>query len=340
MRRRVLCLWTSLFLCTVAVAALPALPTLAALDTLPAFPTADWVNGPALTADSLKGKIAVLRFYDADCPTCRATWAQINPMVKKWKDEHNLVLIAINSGVSKAGVETYSQQVHLDDWHILVDRDRTFEKNFGFVISLQNIYQAFFLAPDGSLTRIDGAEPNMGQEIAQLYAQYKDQVHWKIDPKDVPASAKDLWQAYEFEQWPLVMKALPAAQRSNDPAVKAFAGKIDAAVNAEIARREAAAKAAVTGGDKWAGFKIYETVLSDFGTTTATRTAYNESARLRQDQKVNLEFAGRAVLLQAEDMLRDPNRKAQGRVYLQSLVDQYKGTEAAATAQTLLGKKD
>ncbi|HTL51627.1 MAG TPA: redoxin family protein, partial [Planctomycetota bacterium] len=311
---------------------------LAAASSLPSFGNHEWLNGQPLTPGQLKGKIAVLRFYEEGCPTCRATWVSVNKMAHPWKTDKNVMLIAVSSGCAKGAVQTYAQAVKLDDWSVLVDEDRSFEKNFGFTISLQNIYQAMFLAPDGTLTPINGKEPEMGADIQRLYDQYKGQVVWKIDPKEVPASANALWQAYEYEQWSIVMTKLPDALRSSDAAVKALGGKIDTAIKAEIKKRMDEAKAKVDAGDKWGGFKIYEAVIADFGATNDTREAVPLAQKLRQDRKVGNEFTARDTYLKGKAMFADPKQKKQGEVYLQSIVDNYKDTEAAGMAKTLLGK--
>lgn len=310
-----------------------------AANTLPDFGSRhEWINSGPLSPAMLKGKIAVLRFYEEGCPTCRATWVEINKSAKGWKADKNLVLIAVNSGVGKGGVQTYAQSVKLDDWSVLVDEDRSFEKNFGFTISLQNIYQAQFVAPDGSLTPINAAEPAMSQDIQRLYDQHKGQVVWKINPAEVPAAGKSLWQAYEFNQWPAVMKELPGTLRSNDAKVKELAGKIDAAAKVEIKARTEAGKAKNEAGEKWPAFKICEAVLADFGVTVDTKEASGLAQKLRLDRKVGNEFTARDTFQKGQAMLADPNQKKQGEVYLQSIIDNYKDTEAAGLAKALLGK--
>jgi len=134
------------------------------------------------------------------------------------------------------------------------------------------------------------------------------------------------------------MTKLPDALRSSDAAVKALGGKIDTAIKAEIKKRMDDAKAKVDAGDKWGGFKIYEAVIADFGATNDTREAVPLAQKLRQDRKVGNEFTARDTYLKGKAMFADPKQKKQGEAYLQSIVDNYKDTEAAGMAKTLLGK--
>lgn len=311
--------------------------TAPAVDSLD-FGDHEWINSEPLTAQSLKGKMAVVRFYEESCPSCRATWTAINQSAVGWKKDKHLILIAVNSGTAKGQVQGYAQAVKLDNWRVLVDTDRAYEKKFGFTISLQNIYQAVFIAPDGSITPINAAEPNMSQDIQRMYDQHKDQVKWKIAPADVPAPAQDLWQAYELEQWSVVNQKLAAAQRSTDVKVKEFGVKIDTGVKEVIAARLAAAKEKLDAGDKWAAFKLYEAVMADFGMRAETKEASAQAGKLRSDRKVTLEFTGRDVYRKGLAMYADPNQKKQGEVYLQSVIDNYKDTEAAQAAKKALGK--
>src|SRR5206468_2255824 len=78
-------------------------------------------------------------------------------------------------------------------WPVVVDSDRSIEKSAGVgTISLENIYQAQMLMPDGKLT--DGSFSDVEGTVDQGLATAK----WRVDPGVVPETLKGAWLQVEF----------------------------------------------------------------------------------------------------------------------------------------------
>src|SRR5439155_15687378 len=85
---------------------------------LPADPT-QWVNSGPVSLDLLKGKAAVLWFYEESCPTCREKWPPLLAMAKKYEGQP-VMFIGVNSGNPRPVVEQYARGVGCN-WPIIVD---------------------------------------------------------------------------------------------------------------------------------------------------------------------------------------------------------------------------
>jgi len=61
---------------------------------LPDQPAA-WVNSTPISLSALKGKAAVLWFYDEQCPNCKKKWPALQAEAKKY-DGKAILFIAVN----------------------------------------------------------------------------------------------------------------------------------------------------------------------------------------------------------------------------------------------------
>ena len=66
---------------------------------LPDQPAA-WVNSPPISLSALKGKAAVLWFYEEQCPNCKKKWPALLAAAKQYEGQP-IVFIAVNSGNSR-----------------------------------------------------------------------------------------------------------------------------------------------------------------------------------------------------------------------------------------------
>jgi thiol-disulfide isomerase/thioredoxin len=298
-----------------------------------ALPTAPnlWLNSPPLTAEMLAGKAAVLWFYEEDCPRCRGKWPEMYEAAKKFEGKP-VVFIAINSGNSRSAVEQYGREVGLR-WPTIVDTDRTLEAAADVgTISLQNIYQAKMLRPDGSLGRASFSD--IEGSVNEVLPEAK----WRVDPAEVPEALKAAWQQIEFGQFatavPLVKKHLNAT----NPTVKAAAEKLQAASLKELAAAVEAAKIKRDTGGKWDAYKAYAALGVRFKGLEIPAEATTALTELAADSGVRNELAAKSQWESIERALAGGglNKATAGR--LERLTKQFAGTEGAAKAQAVLDK--
>src|SRR5262245_41779356 len=76
-------------------------------ELFPSEPAA-WINAPPLSAEMLKGKGAVIWFYEEQCPNCRNKWPGMYELAKKYEGQP-VLFMAVNSGNSRDAVQEYVQ---------------------------------------------------------------------------------------------------------------------------------------------------------------------------------------------------------------------------------------
>lgn len=298
----------------------------------PDFP-ATMLNSPPLNKDGLRGKVVVLYYYEEDCPTCRKAWPERLKIAQSYKDKP-VIFIAVNSGNSSADVASYLSEVNCK-WPAIVDQDRSFEKASGLdnPISLQNIYQARIITPEGELVGANAGAVN------QSVDQHLSRASWKIDPKEVPDPLKLAWQFLEIGNFNQASASLTSAQNSlKDDTGKAAAEKIKAVISAEFNNAIAAAKEAEAAGNAWAALKGYKLAVQQFSSLPETKELKTTITKLSADPAVVSELKAGKLWNEAQLAARSPNAATQKRAIQQAqqVVREYPNTEAATAAQAAL----
>ena len=233
------------FLAVFFLAGLSAVPCAAqetsdgeATSTSVEFPTA-WANGEPISAESLRGKAAILYFFEESCPRCRERWPTLMETAAKYADQP-IVFIAVSSGTSKGTVEQYARSVNLT-WPVIVDMDRSFERLADIVeISLQNVMQVSYLSAGGELQHGNWAK--FDDTIRQALEGAK----WNVDPETIPADLRPVWLSIEFGKYAEARPALAKALISRKSDIKAGAQKLSDFVQTRRQRAE-------PGGEKRVG---------------------------------------------------------------------------------------
>lgn len=300
--------------------------------TAPDFP-ATMLNSPPLSKDGLKGKVVVLYYYEEGCPRCREAWPDKLKIAQSYKDKP-VIFIAVNSGNSSADVANYLSEVNCK-WPTIVDQDRSFEKACGLdnPISLQNIYQARIITPDGELV---GAN---AQALNQSVDQHLSKASWKLDPKDVPDALKLAWQFMEIGNYNQAAASLTTAQKFlKDDAGKAAADKIKTAITTEYNNALAPAKEAEAAGDAWAALKSYQTIAQQFSSLPEAAELKTAMTKLNADPKVVKEMKAAKLWVAAQNAARQPNPATKKRAVqmAEQIIKELPDTEAAQAAQAAL----
>lgn len=298
----------------------------------PNFP-ATMLNSPPLSKDGLKGKVVVLYYYEEGCPRCREAWPDKLKIAQSYKDKP-VIFIAVNSGNSSADVAGYLSEVNCK-WPTIVDQDRSFEKASGMdtPISLQNIYQARIITPDGQLVNANS------QALNQSVEQYIAKASWKLDPKEVPDPLKLAWQFMEIGNFNQAAASLGAAQKSlKDDAGKVAAEKIKAAIMTEFNNTIAPAKEAEAAGDAWTALKGYQTAAVQFSSLPEAAGLKTTMTKLSADPKVVKELKAAKLWLAAQNAANQPNPATKKRAIqmAEQLVKEFPDSEAAKAAQAAL----
>jgi hypothetical protein len=96
----------------------------------PAFPKAEWVNGPAQTWAELKGKNVVLLFWSAGCAPCH----HYKAMLRKMPAKSSFVFIGVHDkGGRRADVEKALEDAEADG-PVIIDAKDAKDRDGGGVI--------------------------------------------------------------------------------------------------------------------------------------------------------------------------------------------------------------
>lgn len=298
-------------------------------DALPSDPS-QWINSAPITAEALKGKAAVLWYFEEDCPRCRAKWPELVNMAKSFEGKP-IVFIAVNSGNARPSVEQYVRGVRLP-WPVIVDPLREFEKssNVG-EISLQNIYQMKLIMPDGSMRSGNFGDVKASAEAALAGAK------WNVDPSEITETLLPAWQAIELGNFSAGAVAVKRALRSSNDETKESATKLNDYVNAEMQKMLEQAKSASGANAVWEKYKIYLQISERFNGFDLP-DELSDMKQMASDPAVKDQLTAFRQLELVKKSLQSSSRAAQAGAVrrLKQLIETSPDTDAAKEAEGIL----
>lgn len=291
---------------------------------------AQWINSAPMSRANLKGKAALLWFFEEDCPRCRAKWPDLIKTAQEFEGKP-IVFIAVNSGSPRREIEQYIRETRIP-WPVVLDPNREFEKAVGVnEISLQNIHQVQLLMPDGEFQTGQWSNVKASAEKALADASFK------VDPEGIPASLKSAWVDLEFGRYSEAAAPIKRSLNSSNDEVKAAAEKLNAHVQAEIESELKAAEQAKTEGDAWKAYQSYQAAVDRFGDYDLPSTVRTELRELARDKSVKDELAQQKQLELAVKQIRGRSTtlKKRGLATLKRIAETGTGN-AAEQAKELL----
>ncbi|MCX7423195.1 MAG: redoxin domain-containing protein [Planctomycetia bacterium] len=294
---------------------------------LPANP-GQWVNSPPITNEMLVGKAAVLYFFEEECPKCVEAWPRVLSATTKFEGQP-VMFIAVNSGTARPQLENYLRRNKVT-WPVICDSDRSFESQFPFKISLQNIKQVYLILPNGSLKT--GEFDNLEGSAVDGLREAK----WRVDPKDLPQQLKAAWQAIEFGKYsdaaPLLKKHL-----NGKGAIKDSAQMLNQFVLDDLTAQLEAAKKTLDDDKKWSAFKKYSAIPVKFKGFAVPSDVATTLKELSGDDAVKEELAAFKTLeLAKQSAAKSPTARKGAIKQLQTLIKDHGNTEAAQEAEEIL----
>lgn len=290
--------------------------------------SSQWINSPPITNEMLAGKGAVLYFFDEECPKCVEAWSKVLPTTSKFEGQP-VMFIAVNSGTARPQLENYLRRNKVT-WPVICDSDRSFESQFPFKISLQNIKQVQLVLPNGSLKTGD-AENLEGSALDALR-----EAKWKFEPKDLPQQLHAAWQAIEFGKYPDA--ALTLKKHLNGKgAIKDAAQMLNQVVLDDLTAQMEAAKKALDEEKKWQAFKKYSVIPAKFKGFAVPPEVASSIKELTGDDAIKEELAAFKTLeLAKQSASKSPTARKGAIRQLQNLIKDHASTEAAQEAEEIL----
>ncbi len=243
-----------------------------------------------------------------------------------------IAFIAVNSGNSPRTVAKYLNENQVF-WPTIVDPDRLFEQAVGMSnpISLKNIWQFRGIDATGSLKPIGSG--NLEQEIDSMLAE----ASWNVDPESIPAELQETWLAVEFGNFAAASKTLNRSLKSRKPETKAAADSLNAFVQTQLQNSLARAADQRESGEEWLAFKAYTEIEQKFEGFEIPDLELEQVLReLKISETVKTELAAHKELTSVGRLIaKSGPEKAVSK--LKRLIDKYPNTEAAQSAQQMLG---
>ena len=303
------------------------LTAVASAQDIPTDPTR-WINSPPLNKEMLAGKAAVFYFVEEGCPNCAKKWPGILEATAKFQGQP-VMFVAVNSGSSRPDFEAYLRRNQVL-WAAINDWDRSFEKQFGFEISLDNIAQVEMLLPDGSFQGGDWSD--LGGSAADAVKTAR----WKVDPKSIPPALGEAWLAIEFGNYPGASRSITRGL-SGKGAVADGAQSLHKIVQDDMTARIAAAQKSLDDGHSWDAFKGFSEIPIRFKGFEIPEDVAMRITELTKNEDVKKEQAAQKLLARArQSAAKSPNNLKTAIKQLQSLSKEHSKTEAGIEAQMYL----
>lgn len=295
---------------------------------LPSDPTA-WINSAPISNEALKGKAAVLFYFEETCGRCRSEWPERLKEAKSFEGKP-VLFIAVNSGTPRDQLEKYLSDVGCD-WPTICDPTRSLEKISGVgEITLQNIYQAKIITAEGDFRF---GNPTKLKETAETALEG---AAWRIDPSDIPAALKPAWSCLEFDNCALAAGPIKKALASKKPELKEAAEKLNASVQSKIEKLLTQAKEAEETGEKWTAYKAYEEITKNYSGYEVKTDIAKAKKSLSTDEAVQKQLAALKKLKAIQKSITTPSGQRTAKMRLQKLIADEPGSDAALEAQAML----
>lgn len=287
-----------------------------------------WIHSPPLSKEMLSGKAVVFYFVEEECPNCAKRWPGVLDTAAKFQGQP-VLFVAVNSGTSRSEFEGYLRRNNVS-WPAISDWDRTFEKEFGFEISLQNICQVEMMMPDGTFQSGNFNDMEGSAKSAAKSAQ------WKVEPKDIPEGLRDAWLAIEFGSYPDAARSITRNLDGKGP-LGVAAQLLNKYVTDDLTAKIATAQKHLDDGKSWEAFKGFSMIPVRYKGYKIPMDVNTRIAELSKNETVKQELAAQKLLAKAQQTAsKGPSSLKSAVKQLQTLVKTHPETEAGIQAQVYL----
>jgi peroxiredoxin len=292
-----------------------------------------WINSEPIAVAGMRGKSIVLYFFEKGCPRCRERWPAIMAAKEQMKGKP-VMLIAVSSGNPPASVTRYVRENNISI-PVIVDASRTLETAAGVgIISLQNIYQAVTIGPQGNVERANA------QDLLSSLESAASQSSWNVDPTTMPAALMPLWQQIEFGNFAGTGKLVVRRLQDRKPEIKQAAEALNRYANQQIQQRIEQAADATANDHLWVAYQLKQQLNTDFAGYELPDSLVNEISALEKDPTVRNEIEAMKLWnLVLKSMATGNTPPTRLNAMCNRITTQFPGTEAARLAtQTLNGQ--
>jgi peroxiredoxin len=285
-----------------------------------------WINSEPVSVSGMRGKSIVLYFFEEGCPRCREKWPSIIAASQQLQGKP-VMLVAVNSGNSAATVARYARENKLSI-PIIVDSTRQLEQAAGVgSISLQNIYQAATIGPQGDVRRSNA------QDLLSTLQAAADESSWNVDPANIPAPLIPLWKQIEFGNFTGTGKLIARRLQDRKPEIKQAVEALNNYAKQQIQQRIERAADATANDNLWLAYQIKQNLTTEFAGYDLPETLEQEIAELEKDPSIRNEIEAMKLWnLVVKAMSTGTTPATRLSAMCNRITTQFPGTEAANLA--------
>jgi peroxiredoxin len=285
-----------------------------------------WINSEPISVAGMRGKSIVLYFFEEGCPRCRDKWPSVLAASQQMQGKP-VMLVAVNSGNPPATVARYVRENNLTI-PVIVDTTRTLEQAASVgTISLQNIYQAATIGPQGTV------RPANAQDLLSSLQEAALESSWNVDPASMPAALMPLWKQIEFGNFTGTGKLVARRLQDRKPEIKQAAETLNAYAKQQIQDRVEQASEATANDNRWLAYQIKQRLNTEFDGYELPETLANELAELEKDETIRNEIEAMKLWnLVVKAMSAGNTSTSRINTMCNRITAQYPGTQAARQA--------
>lgn len=285
-----------------------------------------WINSEPISVAGMKGKSIVLYFFEEGCPRCGEKWPSVLAASQQMQGKP-VMLVAVNSGNAPATVARYVRDKNITI-PVIVDSTRTLEQAAGVgTISLQNIYQAATIGPQGTIRRSNAQDMLSSLQEAALESS------WNVDPATMPAAIMPLWKQIEFGNFAGTGKLVVRRLQDRKPEIKQAAETLNEYAKQQIQQRVELAAEATANNNTWLAYQIKQRLNTEFEGYELPDTLATELEELAKDESIRTEIeAMKLWSLVVKAMSTGNTAASRLNAMCDRITTQYPGTEAARLA--------
>ena len=296
-------------------------------EEAPDFPPGAFHDGQRYQLSDCRGKVAVLFFYEKDCPSCRGKIPERNAIVNQYKGKP-VKFFAIAAGDTLQQAKAYAGGTKLA-MPVYADSLSLMERRYGQTISLQNIYQFRVVGPDGKISGYTMESGDIDKALAKATLKY--------NPDDYHAKLRPAVELFEWNQYAAGVKATRVWLKSTDKDVAASAEKLMATITEDGKSWLADAEAAA-GAEPLKAYDLYAKTSSTFGPGDELgKKAADAMTKLGTSEAVKSELEARKMYDRMVNLMAaaNPNQRTQLAKAASDIVKKYPDTPTGKKVEEL-----
>lgn len=298
--------------------------------------TAMWVNSRPITLSMLRGKGAMLYFYDAESIEVAPKWIDLRLIADEYAD-WPIMFIGVSPGNSRSDVRSFVFKNQIQ-WPVIADEERQFARRAGVgEIGSRRYEQVVIIDVDGESIVIDE-----GVDIREAIERALEGASWLVDPNLITPSLEKAWRAVEFPNYAVAEREIRQALKSSDEEELRAARLLNNAIWNQMEKEAAVGRELAKNGEYFTALQALNETRTRFSPYPMPQQLIDQINWLKARPEVQDEYAARDQLKKAKGLIRTEKSSLinRARAQLRSIATRYPKTLAAQEAIDLFNSTE